>query len=84
MNYNIVTLPGDGIGPDIVSEAVKVLNKIGEVYGHTFNISSHAIGGDAIDKFNTSLPQETIDACLNSDSVLLGAVGGPKWDNLGY
>ncbi len=83
MNYNIVTLPGDGIGPDIVSEAVKVLNKIGEVYGHTFNISSHAIGGDAIDKFNTSLPQETIDACLNSDSVLLGAVGGPKWENLG-
>lgn len=80
--FNIVTLPGDGIGPDIVREAVKVLNKIGEIYGHKFNITEKRMGGIAIDMDGTSLPQDTIDACLASDAVLLGAVGGPKWDHL--
>lgn len=82
MNYNIVTLPGDGIGPDIVAEAVHVLNKVGEVYGHTFHYKEELIGGCAIDAAGSSLPQETIEACKKTDSVLLGAVGGPKWDKL--
>lgn len=82
MNYNIVTLPGDGIGPDIVKEAVKVLKKVAEVYGHTFNFNEQLIGGSAIDQTGSSLPQETIEACKKADAVLLGAVGGPKWDNL--
>ena len=82
MNYNIVTLPGDGIGPDIVKEAVKVLKKVAQVYGHTFNFNEQLIGGSAIDRAGSSLPQQTIDACKKADAVLLGAVGGPKWDNL--
>lgn len=82
MNYNIVTLPGDGIGPDIVKEAVKVLKKVADVYGHTFNFNEQLIGGSAIDQAGSSLPQETIEACKKADAVLLGAVGGPKWDNL--
>ena len=81
-NFNIVTLPGDGIGPDIVREAVKVLDRIGELYGHKFNIVEKRMGGIAIDIDGTSLPQDTIDECLKSDAVLLGAVGGPKWDHL--
>ncbi len=82
MNYKIVTLPGDGIGPDIVGEAVKVLNRVGELYGHSFSIEEKLMGGCAIDKKGCSLPQDTIDAALQADAVLLGAVGGPKWDNL--
>ncbi len=82
MNYKIVTLPGDGIGPDIVREAVKVIQKIGKLYGHTFQIEEKLMGGCAIDAVGCSLPQDTIDAALASDAVLLGAVGGAKWDNL--
>ena len=82
MDYRIVTLPGDGIGPDIVKEAVKVLDKVASVYGHNFIYDEQLIGGCAIDKLGTSLPQQTIDACLNADAVLLGAVGGPKWDGM--
>ena len=82
MNCNIVTLPGDGIGPDIVKEAVKVLDKVAQVYGHTFTYDERLMGGCAIDQAGTSLPQETIEACQKADAVLLGAVGGPKWDNL--
>ena len=82
MEYKIVTLPGDGIGPDIVCEAVKVLNRIGKLYNHKFNIVEKLMGGCAIDKVGTSLPQDTIDEALSSDAVLLGAVGGAKWDNL--
>ena len=80
--FKIVTLPGDGIGPDIVREAVKVMNKVGELYGHKFEITEKRMGGIAIDVDGVSLPQDTIDACLKSDAVLLGAVGGPKWDHL--
>lgn len=82
MKYKIVTLPGDGIGPDIVREAVKVLTKVGEVYHHTFEIEEKLMGGCAIDIKGSSLPQDTIDASLAADAVLLGAVGGSKWDNL--
>lgn len=82
MEYNIVTLPGDGIGPDIVEQAIVVLNKVGEVYGHKFNYKEMLIGGVAIDKEGSSLPQDTIDECKKADAVLLGAVGGTKWDDL--
>ena len=82
MDYRIVTLPGDGIGPDIVKEAVKVLKQVGKVYGHNFTFDEQLIGGSAIDQAGSSLPQATVDACQNADAVLLGAVGGPKWDKL--
>ena len=82
MNKNIAVIKGDGIGPEIVNEAEKVLNKIGVKFGHTFNYTDVLMGGCAIDETGVPLPQETIDICLKSDSVLLGAVGGPKWDGL--
>ena len=82
MNYNIALLKGDGIGPEIVDSAVRVLEKIGEKYGHVFNFTPYLIGGIAIDSCGEPLPKETVNGCLASDSVLLGAVGGPKWDTL--
>lgn len=82
MNYRIALLKGDGIGPEIVDSACLVLSKIGEKYGHTFTFTPYLMGGCAIDTYGEPLPQVTIDGCLDSDSVLLGAVGGPKWDNL--
>ncbi len=80
MEKNIAVIKGDGIGPEIVNEAIKVMDKVGEKYGHTFNYTEVLMGGIAIDTVGVPLPQETIDKCLASDSVLLGAVGGPKWD----
>ena len=82
MNYNIALLKGDGIGPEIVDSAVAVLLAVGEKYGHSFNFTPYDIGGIAIDKHGIPLPEETVAGCLASDSVLLGAVGGPKWDTL--
>jgi len=82
MDFNIALLKGDGIGPEIVDSAVAVLEKIGEKFGHKFNFTPYLIGGCAIDETGEPLPKETIDGCLASDSVLLGAVGGPKWDTL--
>ena len=82
MNYKITVLPGDGIGPDIVTEALEVLKLIGEKYGHSFELTEADLGGIAIDKHGVPLPQSTIDACKSSDAVLLGAVGGPKWDTV--
>ena len=82
MNYNIALLRGDGIGPEIVDSAVRVLNAVGEKYGHTFTFTPYLIGGAALDACGEPLPKETVDGCLASDSVLLGAVGGPKWDTL--
>lgn len=82
MNYNIVVLDGDGIGPEICAGAIKVLNAVGKKYNHTFNFTHKLIGGCAIDKCGIPLPDDTVEACLESDSVLLGAVGGYKWDNL--
>ena len=81
-NYSIAVLKGDGIGPEIVDEAIKVLDKVGEKYGFKFNYDYRLMGGCAIDATGSPLPQETVDACKKSDSVLLGAVGGWKWDNL--
>ena len=82
MEFNIALLKGDGIGPEIVDSAVRVLEKIGEKFGHKFNFTPYLIGGCAIDAVGEPLPKETVDGCLASDSVLLGAVGGYKWDNL--
>ncbi len=82
MKYNIGLLKGDGIGPEIVDSAVRVLEKIGEKFGHEFVFTPYLIGGAAIDACGKPLPDETVEGCLASDSVLLGAVGGPKWDTL--
>ena len=82
MNYNVVVLDGDGIGPEICAGAIKVLNAVGKKFNYSFNFTHRLIGGCAIDKCGVPLPQETVDACLESDSVLLGAVGGYKWDDL--
>ena len=82
MQYDIALLKGDGIGPEIVDSAVRVLERVGAKFGHTFRFSSYLIGGAAIDQTGAPLPDETVDGCLKSDSVLLGAVGGPKWDAL--
>lgn len=79
--FNIAVIKGDGIGPEIVEGAQTVLDAVSEKYGHKFNYTDVYMGGCAIDKFGEPLPQETIDICKKSDSVLLGAVGGPKWDN---
>lgn len=83
MNFNIVTVSGDGIGPDIIAEAKNILNVIGKKYNHTFHFTEKPAGGIAIDTCGCPLPEDTIEACKASDSVLLGAVGGPKWDHLG-
>ncbi len=82
MNYKIAVVPGDGIGPEVVEQALRVLDKIGEKYNHTFEYTRVLAGGAAIDATGKCLPQETIDICKDSDAVLLGAVGGWKWDNL--
>ena len=81
MEYSIALLRGDGIGPEIVDSTVIVLEKVAAKFGHKFNFTPYLIGGCAIDAVGIPLPQETVDGCLASDSVLLGAVGGPKWDD---
>lgn len=82
MEYQLAVIPGDGIGPDIIEQALLVLNKVGDKFGHTFQCKTVLAGGAAIDATGGCLPQETIDICKASDAVLLGAVGGPKWDTL--
>ena len=82
MNKNIAVIRGDGIGPEIVDQALLVLNKIAEKYGHTFNYDDVDMGGCAIDKWGDPLPEAMLQKCLASDSVLLGAVGGKKWDSV--
>ena len=81
MNKKITVLPGDGIGPEITAEAVKVLNRIAEKYGHSFDYTYVDIGGCSIDKYGVPITEEGMALCKSSDSVLLGAVGGPKWDS---
>ena len=80
-DYKITLLKGDGIGPEIVNQAVKVLNKAAEKFGFTVEYDEALLGGCAIDATGVPLPEETVAKCKASDSVLLGAVGGPKWDN---
>jgi 3-isopropylmalate dehydrogenase len=77
----IVLLPGDGIGPEIVAEARKVLTTVASGFGHSFEMDERPMGGLAIDEFGDPLPQSTLDACRDADAILLGAVGGPKWDD---
>ena len=81
METRIVLLPGDGIGPEIVSQARRVLECLSDKFGEAFKFEECLIGGIAIDMTGDPLPQKTIDACKASDAVLLGAVGGPKWDD---
>jgi 3-isopropylmalate dehydrogenase len=81
MHAKIVTLPGDGVGPEVLLEAVRVLGVIAQKGGHTFEFEEHLIGGCAIDTTGSALPDESLSACKNADAVLLGAVGGPKWDD---
>ncbi|REJ12931.1 MAG: 3-isopropylmalate dehydrogenase, partial [Paenibacillaceae bacterium] len=77
----IAVIAGDGIGPEVVAEAIKVMKKTEELYGLSFEFEHGLFGGIAIDEKGTPLPQETLDMCKAADAVLLGAVGGPKWDN---
>jgi 3-isopropylmalate dehydrogenase len=81
MQANIVLLPGDGIGPEIVSETVRVLELIASKYGHSFSFTERLMGGCSIDKYGSSLTDETLADCQAASAVLLGAVGGPKWDD---
>ncbi|MGD8455222.1 MAG: 3-isopropylmalate dehydrogenase [Anaerolineales bacterium] len=81
MKAKIVLLPGDGIGTEVVGVGKSILEAVGETFDHDFEMAEHAIGGYAIDNFNNPLPDETLDACKSADAVLLGAVGGPKWDD---
>jgi 3-isopropylmalate dehydrogenase len=81
MKANIVVLPGDGIGPEIIREAKTVLEQVASKFGHSFSFEEHLIGGIAIDQTGTALPDATLAASKKADAVLLGAVGGPKWDD---
>lgn len=80
MNFKMTLLPGDGIGPEVVAEAVRVLDTIASKYHHTFDYTERLMGGCSIDKYGSSLTDETLADCQSADAVLLGAVGGPKWD----
>jgi len=81
MEFRIAVLPGDGIGPEVIEEAVRVLEAVGRRFGHTFRWEYADVGGVAIDKYGTALPDATLDLARRSDAVLFGAVGGPKWDD---
>jgi 3-isopropylmalate dehydrogenase len=81
MDGKVAVLPGDGVGPEIVSEAVKVLRAVGEKCGRHFELTYGDLGGIAIDKYGTSLPDETLSICETSNAVLVGPIGGPKWDS---
>ena len=81
MRFTIALLPGDGIGPEVVAEGTMLLDCVGQAFGHSFTYKQGLIGGCSIDKHGTALRDEVVEMCRASDSVLLGAVGGPKWDN---
>lgn len=81
MQYRVAVIPGDGIGPEVIDETLKVLNKVGEIYNHKFEYEFLLAGGCAIDELGTPLPNKTLEVSRKCDAVLLGAVGGPKWDN---
>jgi len=81
MEVNVVLLPGDGIGPEVVGAAVAVLEAVAATFGHRFHTHEYLIGGSAIDAQGVPLPDDTLSACQRADAILLGAVGGPKWDD---
>ena len=82
MQLNLVVLPGDGVGPEVTAQAVRVLREVANVYGHSFCFEEHTIGGVAIRETGSPLPPVTLDACLRADAVLLGAIGSPEFDHL--
>ena len=81
MNASIVLLPGDGIGPEVTAEAEKVLRQVAARWHHKFQFETHLMGGCAIDAEGDPLPAKSLDACKKANAILLGAVGGPKWDD---
>jgi len=81
VNFNLTVLPGDGVGPEVTEESVKVLQAVGRKSGHSFKLTTRLIGGAAIDEEGAAVSKETLKICKRSDAVLLGAVGGPKWDD---
>lgn len=81
-SYNIAVLAGDGIGPEVMAEAIKVLNKVQEKFGFKLNFNEFFVGGAAIDHCGCPLPAETLKGCDEADAILFGSVGGPKWTNL--
>jgi len=81
LQFNLVVLPGDGVGPEVTSEGIKVLQALGKRFGHDFNLHYDLVGGVAIDQSGTTLSPDTLKRCRKADAVLLGAVGGPKWDD---
>src|SRR5919199_942479 len=82
MRFKVTVLPGDGIGPEVMAEAVRVLQTVAAIQSLRFEFEEHAVGGRAIKEFGSPLPTRTLDACLASDAVLLGAVGAPEYDRL--
>ena len=80
MSYRVTALPGDGIGPEILSGTLKILEKLSKKYNIDYQIETHDFGGAAIDNYGEPLPKTTLEACEKSDAILLGAIGGPKWD----
>tara|TARA_B100000700_G_scaffold316423_1_gene405962 strand:- start:4189 stop:5304 length:1116 start_codon:yes stop_codon:yes gene_type:complete len=80
--YNLVVLPGDGVGPEVMDSGLKITHEIGRLFGLTFNLETRLVGGCSYDKHGMAITSKTIEACKKSDAVLLGAVGGPKWDSL--
>jgi 3-isopropylmalate dehydrogenase len=82
MQLRIVVLPGDGVGPEVTEQAVRVLREVATTHDHTFHFEEHPVGGAAIRQFRTPLPRATLDACLAADAVLLGAIGSPEFDHL--
>ena len=81
MNFNLTVLPGDGVGPEVTAEAIKVLQAVGKKFGHGFYLENRLIGGAAIDAEGVAVSGDTLKICKKNDAVLLGAVGGPKWDD---
>jgi 3-isopropylmalate dehydrogenase len=81
VKFNLAVLPGDGVGPEVATEAIKVLQAVGKRFGHNFDLHYGLIGGVAIDKTGAALPSDVLKTCKKCDAVLLGAVGGPKWDD---
>ena len=82
MQFNLVVLPGDGVGPEVTAQAVRVLREVANIYGHAFHFEEHPIGGVAIKEMGSPLPAVTLEACMRADAVLLGAIGSPEFDHL--
>src|SRR5216684_2219496 len=82
MQLKIVILPGDGVGPEVTEQAVRVLREVANIHGHNFHLTEHVVGGEAIKQTGSPLPPGTLDACLAADAVLLGAIGSPEFDHL--